>query len=378
LPRLIARTLLALLLCLTAATAAKPGKRARNVIVFIADAGGLSTLNAASIHGYDGAQKLYLQSWPNIALSDTSTASNWVTDSAAGMTAIVTGVKTHNGVISQGPDAVKGKQDGTALKTILEYAEGRGLSTGVVSNVSIADATPAACYAHANDRAKHGDIFLQVFSPRFGDGVDVVLGIGRKSIYDQVAKLGKNLDEVAAAHKRPIYSSLNDVPAGNTRPIALLDSSLSVPEASTIALNALSRNKKGYFLMIEWDAHTNDPKRGLDNVVGLDKLIREIAAKVDLNDTLLLFAADHSFELQTVGGKRGVPILTGLEEWQKTHTAKDMIQIPALKVGRSHTGEEVVVAAQGPGAEQVRGFMPNTRLFEIMMNAYGWKPDAKK
>jgi alkaline phosphatase len=378
LPRLTARTLLALLLCLTAATAAKPGKRAKNVIVFIADAGGLSTLNAASIHGYDGAQKLYLQSWPDIGLSDTSTASNWVTDSAAGMTAIVTGVKTHNGVISQGPDAVKGKQDGTVLKTILEYAESRGLSTGVVSNVSIADATPAACYAHANDRAKHGDIFLQVFSPRFGDGVDVVLGIGRKSIYDQVTKLGKNLDEVAAAQKRPIYPSLSAVPAGNLRPIALLDKDLNVPEASTIALNALSRNKKGYFLMIEWDAHTDNPRRGLDNVVGLDKLMREIAAKVNLNDTLLLFAADHSFELQTVGGKLGVPILTGLEEWQKTHTAKDMIQIPALKVGRSHTGEEVVVAAQGPGAEQVRGFMPNTRLFEIMMNAYGWKPDAKK
>ncbi len=378
-PRLIARTLIALLLCLTAASAAtKPGKRAKNVIVFIADAGGLSTLNAASIHGYDDAQKLYLQSWPNIGLSDTSTASNWVTDSAAGMSAIVTGVKTHSGVISQGPDAVKGKQDGTPMKTILEYAEARGLSTGVVSNVSIADATPAACYAHANDRAKHGDIFLQVFSPRFGDGVDVVLGIGRKPIYDQVTKLGKNLDEVAAAHKRPIYSSLSAVPADNLRPIALLDSNMNVPEASNIALNALSRNKKGYFLMIEWDAHTNDPRRGLDNVVGLDKLIREIAAKVDLNDTLLLFAADHSFELQTVGGKRGVPILTGLEEFQKTHTAKDMIQIPALKIGRSHTGEEVVVAAQGPGAEQVHGFMPNTRLFEIMMNAYGWKPDAKK
>lgn len=377
-PRLIARTLFALLLCLTAATAAKPGKRAKNVIVFIADAGGLSTLNAASIHGYDGAQKLYLQSWPNIGLSDTSTASNWVTDSAAGMSAIVTGVKTHSGVISQGPDAVKGKQDGTAMKTILEYAESHGLSTGVVSNVSIADATPAACYAHSNDRAKHGDIFLQVFSPRFGDGVDVVLGIGRKPIYDQVAKLGKNLDEVAAAHKRPIYPALSEVPAANLRPIALLDSGMNVPEAATIALNALSRNKKGYFLMIEWDAHTNDPRRGLDNVVGLDKLIREIAGKVNLNETLLLFAADHSFELQTVGGKRGVPILTGLEEWQKTHTAKDMIQIPALKVGRSHTGEEVVVAAQGAGAEQVHGFMPNTRLFEIMMNAYGWKPDAKK
>ena len=374
-PKLIAHTLIALILCLPSASAAK---HAKNVIIFLADAGGLSTLNAASIHGYDDAQKLYIQSWPNVALSDTSTASSWVTDSAAGMTAIVTGVKTHNGVISQGPDAVKGKQEGTPLKTLLEYAEARGLSTGVLSNVSIADATPAACYAHASDRARAGDIFLQVFTPRFGDGVDVVLGIGRKSIYDNVAKLGKNLDEIAATHKRPIYSSLAAVPADNLRPIALLDKEMNLPEASQIALKALSRNKKGYFLMIEWDAHTDDPKRGLDSVVAFDKLIREIAAKVDLKDTLLIFTADHSFELRSVGGKRGVPILTGLDEWKKSHTSKETIQIPALRVGHSHTGEEVVVAAQGPGADRIRGFLPNTRLFEIMMNAYGWKPDAKK
>lgn len=376
--KLIARTVIALILCLPAATAAKPGKRAKNVIVFLADAAGLSTLGAASIYGYNEAQRLYIQSWPNVGLSDTSTASNWVTDSAAGMTAIVTGVKTNNGVISQGPDAVRGKQEGTPLKTILEYAEEHGLSTGVLSNVSIADATPAACYAHASDRGRAGDIFLQVFTPRFGDGVDVVMGIGRKPIYDSVTKLGKNLDEIAAAHKRPIYASLAAVPSDNLRPVALLDKDMNLPEASQIALKALSHNKKGYFLMIEWDAHTDDPKRGLENVVGFDKLIREIAAKVDLKDTLLLFAADHSFELRSVGGKRGESILKGLDEWKQAHTAKEMIQIPALRVGHSHTGEEVVVAAQGPGADQVHGFLPNTRLFDIMMNAYGWKPDAKK
>ena len=46
--------------------------------------------------------------------------------------------------------------------------------------------------------------------------------------------------------------------------------------------------------------------------------------------------------------------------------------------GEASAGPEVVVAAQGPGADQVHGFLPNTRLFDIMMSAYGWKPDAKK
>jgi alkaline phosphatase len=109
------------LFCLLVCTSVAPAqKRAKNVIVFLADAGGLPTLNAASFHGYNEPQRLYIQSWPHIALSDTSTASNWVTDSAAGMT-IVTGVKTHNGVISQGPDTVRGKQDGTPLNSLNHY-----------------------------------------------------------------------------------------------------------------------------------------------------------------------------------------------------------------------------------------------------------------
>jgi len=370
------RVLLCLLVCASVAFAQK---RAKNVIVFLADAGGLPTINAASLHGYDEPQKLYIQSWPHIALSDTSSASNWVTDSAAGMTAIVTGVKTHNGVISQGPDTIRGKQDGTPLKTVLEYAEQHGLSTGVLSNVNIADATPAACYSQANSRSSFGEIFLQIFKPRFGDGVDLVIGVGRKPISDGLVELGKTLDGLATEYKRPIYSSLADVPADNQRPIVVQERDMNLPEASRLALRTLSKNRRGYFLMIEWDAHTDNPQRGLDNVVGFDKLIREIASLVNLNETLLLFTADHSFELRSVGGRRGQPLLQGLEEWQtKNAGTRNPVDIPALRVGRSHTGEEVIAAAQGPGSDQVRGFMPNTRLFHVMMDAWGWKPDNKQ
>ncbi len=371
---LSSRILAVALLCLSASSAAE---RAKNVIVFLADAGGIPTLSAASLHGYGEPQKLYVQSWPNIALSDTSAASQWVTDSAAGMTAIMTGVKTHNGVISQGPDAIRGKQAGTPLKTLLEYAEENGLSTGALTNVSIGDATPAACYAHASDRASWGEIFLQVFAPRYGDGVDVLIGAGRKQIYDQVAALGKNLDEVAREHGRTIYDSLEAIPAGAPRLIAVLEKAPNLPEAARLAIQTLSKNRKGYFLMIEWDAHTDNPQTGLDNIVAFDKLIREISSTVNLKDTLLLFTADHSFELRTVGGKRGDTMLAGLDEWKKTHGPKEMITLPTLRVGHSHTGEEVLAAAQGPGAEQVRGFLPNTQLFQIIMNAYGWKPNGR-
>jgi alkaline phosphatase len=254
---------------------AQSSKKARNVILFLADAGGIPTLNAASALEYGEPQKLFVQSWKSIGLSDTSTASQWVTDSAAGMTAIVTGRKTHNGVLSQGADAVREKKDGTPLKTILEYAEERGLSTGVVSNVNIADATPAACYSHVNDRRKFGDIFMEIFNPRFGDGVDAVLGVGRRQIYDGVKALGKDLDQVAKEKGRKVYASLDEVPADEKRPIAVLPADIDLPEAARKAIRALSSNHKGYFLMIEWDAHTDDPQRGLRNLAGFDKLIKE-------------------------------------------------------------------------------------------------------
>jgi len=362
---------LALLLALLPAAAQK---RARNVIVFLADAGGISTVSAASLHGYGEPLKLYIQSWPNMGLSDTTTATSYVSDSAAGMTAIVTGVKTQNGVISMGPDTERGKKDGRILKTLLEYAEEKGLSTGVVTNMSIADATPAACYGHANDRRKQGELFLQIFSPRFGDGPDVVIGAGRKTIWGQA---GAQIEEAAQKAGRKIYDSLDSVPAAEKRPIVVAETEPDVAAASLRALDLLRQNRKGYFLMIEWDAHTDNVRKGLDSLVNFDRLIREIAAKVDLNDTLLVFTADHSFELWITGGRRGVPLLAGLDEWLAKNSPKEETRIPALRVGHSHTGEEVLVTALGAGAERVRGYMPNTRIFEIIMQAWGWRPDPR-
>jgi alkaline phosphatase len=353
----------------------KPSKRAKNIILLLADAGGVATLSAASLVGHNAPQKLYVQSWPSLALSDTTPTGQWVTDSAAGMTAIVTGRKTWNGVISQGPDTRRKEKNGTPLKTILEYAEERGLSTGVLSNVNIADATPAACYAHANDRALFADIFLQIFSPRFGNGVDVVFGPGRKRIYDSVATQGKNLDEIAKEHGRPIYDSVDAVPEQADRALAVIPGEIDLNTAAKKAIRKLSRNKKGFFLMIESDAHTDDPEIGLSRLVNFDKLIREIAELVDPKETLLLFTADHSFDFRVRAGGPNEPLLKGVADWRKGLKAgsKEPVRMPYLRVDGGHTGEEVVVLAKGPGSDLVRGFLPNTRLFEIMLAAYGWK-----
>jgi len=296
-----------------------------------------------------------------------------VTDSAAGMTAIATGQRTHNGVIGQSATAIRGKSDGEPLKSILEYAEERGLSTGVLSNVNIADATPAACYGHANDRSKHGELFLEIFSPRFGDGVDVVFGPGRKRIWDSASGIGKDIDAIAKEKGREIYSDLNDVPDDTDRALAVLPGSIDLNVAAKKALKKLSRNPQGYFLMIESDAHTDDPEAGISRLIAFDKLIKEIAEMVNLDETLLLFTADHSFDLRVRAGNATESLLKGAAEW-KLDTASDKknVRLPYLRVEGSHTGEEVLATAKGPGSELVTGFIPNTRLFEIMLAAYGW------
>ncbi|MCC7175510.1 MAG: alkaline phosphatase [Bryobacterales bacterium] len=364
------------LILLHGAAGAQPEK-AKNVILFLADAGGVSTVSAASLHGYGEPQRLFVQSWPNLALSDTSPASDWVSDSAAGMTAIVTGEKTQNGVISMDATTVRNKTDGRVLKTILEYAEERGLSTGVVTDMSIVDATPAACYAHSNNRSKSGEIILQAFKPRFGDGVDVLIGSGRNAVETALKAMEKDWDTVGSGPGRPVFASLDQIQAADARPVAILEGAVDVPAAARIALDRLERNPRGYFLMIEWDAHTDRLPGGLDRLVNFDKLIREIAGRVDLKETLLLFTADHSFSLSVYSGRRSEPLLKGLDEWKEKNAGQKtkFVELPNVRIYNTHTGEEVIATAIGPGAGRVRGFLPNTRLFGIMLEAWGWSPD---
>ena len=352
--------------------------RAKNVVLFLADAGGLPTITAASLHAHGTARGLFVQRMPHVALSDTSTASQIVTDSAAGMTAIVTGQRTHNGVISQAADTVRGKADGAPLKTILEYAEERGLATGFVTNDSLTGATPAALYAHANDRAKSAVIFQQAFSPRFGDGVDVMIGPGRPAITKSLASENIALEALSEKAGRPIHASLDEIPPDARRAIVLLDSAqFDFEQAVLAAHRILSKHKKGYFLMVEGDTHTDNLRRGLDRMVTLDRAIASVA-RVAGRDTLLLFTADHSFDLGLRGGLLGAPLLEGLEEEEaKAATEKRRnLRIPAVRMDNGHTGEPVMVAAQGPGAERVRGYMQNTDVFTVMMAAFGWKADG--
>jgi alkaline phosphatase len=349
---------------LATASAVPAGARpARNVIILLGDAGGLPTLNAAGILAHDRPQALFLHSMPNIALSDTSALDQWVTDSAAGMTAIVAGHKTNNGMVSAIPNA-----DGTVtpVKTLLEYAEERGLSTGVITNSPIWDATPAACYAHVARRSNKDEIFRQLLAPRFGDGVDILIGKGLGDARASFARSGTTPEAAFAGAGYRFGDDPAAVTSATRRAAILRDADFAAIPAVEAAIASLGRNRKGYFLMVEWDMHTDDPAKGLRHAVEMDDLLRRVSA-IAGKDTLILFVADHSFGLRMRGGTRATRFA---DQYPAAGAAQD--KSAPITIEDTHTGEEVVAAASGPGSEKVRGFLPNTRLFGIIMQALGW------
>ena len=109
-------------------------------------------------------------------------------------------------------------------------------------------------------------------------------------------------------------------------------------------------------------------------MVELDQAIERTAASTG-GDTLILFTADHSFDLRVRGGDPTQPLLAGLDqaEAQAQVEGRTDRRTRAIQMENSHTGEEVLVAAQGPGASRVKGYLANTDLFGIMMDALGLK-----
>jgi alkaline phosphatase len=345
--------------------------QARNIILFTADGVGISSLNAASIYGYGKPQALYVQSMPYMALTDTSTAKEWISDAPASSTAWATGVRTGNGIRSESASAERGVREGEKLKTILEYAEEHGLSTGIVTDDDengVAAASVSAFYAHSCMPPKRtaGATFLQLLEMKYGNGPDVVIGPGRKLITGQVAKSGRDL---AAEIRAKGYSYVDSVGAvskldtSTQRVIALVDDTeFDLNEAIEQAVARLSKNPKGYILIANSVCHFKDAEKTFDRILAYDKVIRGISEQ-NKKDTFVLFAGSHAVNLRMTGEH--------LTETQRGGDTKNIRSAVAHQA--EHTAEEVPVLATGPGAERVGGFVPNTEVFNYMMAALRWK-----
>lgn len=333
--------------------AAKP----KNIIFLIGDGMGTAQIYA----GYTAKKGVMnITSMPVSGFSVTRSASDYITDSGAGGTALSTGVKTNN--YSIGVDV-----DGKPLETILEKAEKKGLSTGLVSTSAITHATPASYIAHTNNRSKYADIAFDFLKT----DVDVFIGGG----YNHFAKRADSLNLIDSLKIRGyvVARNLKDVDIPSTKKLAALlaDEHLPsiakgrgnmLPEATEMALKMLKRNKKGFFIMIEgsqidWGGHDNDAQYVINEVVDFDDAVGKALQFAKSNkETLVVVTADHE--------TGGFGIVAG-------DLAKGEVQGAFLS--RDHTATMVPVFAYGPGAELFTGVNDNTDIFKKCAELLGVK-----
>ena len=377
---------------------------AKNVILFIGDGMGISTVTAARIlegqlRGESGEEnQLSFEKLPYLALSKTYSVDQQTSDSAPTMTAMVTGIKTTDRMISVDQFVKFGEPNKDivrqhALKTVLEMAEEKGLSTGVVTTTQVTHATPAACYAHTAHRDWEGDddlpegatvpdIARQLIEFSYGNGLEVAMGGGRskflpKSVDDPEDK-GKsgNRKDGRDLTKEWLTKHTNAAYVWNAQQFTAINSATtdhllglfershmefeadrqkdtsgepSLSEMTVKALEVLQKNEKGFFLMVEGGRidhahHGGNAYRALTETIEFAKAVHVALDKTKRAETLIIVTADHSHTFTIAGyPKRGNPILGKVVAPDRTEFARDALGLPYTTLGYAngpgYTGE---------------------------------------
>jgi alkaline phosphatase len=342
--------------CLPAANIKDKTPEVRNIILLIGDGMGLPAVYAAMTVS---PVPLNIERCKFTGLQKTFSLSDYITDSAAGGTALSSGKKAKNGVIGQ--DTL-----GNKFISILEIAEEHGLSTGLVATSTITHATPASFIAHVANRDNYEGIALDFLKT----DIDVFIGGGINDFYRRADK--QNLLDSLVARGYEVDTTLESILSANTLKLAGLTTPDAnpfrldgrgdmLPQSSKKAIDILSQNPKGFFLMIEgseidWAAHGNLQANLIDETLDFDKAIG-VALDFAQKDghTLVVVTADHETGGVTITGGD-----MGKHQTTLSFSTKD------------HTAVMVPVYAFGPGAENFTGIYDNTAIFGKMMKLCGF------
>jgi alkaline phosphatase len=364
-------------------------QNARNLILFVGDGMGPTTVAAARIfagqaQGGKGEENLLsFERFPYTGYSKTYNVDLQTPDSAGTMTAMITGVKTRAGVIGIDSSALRGDCRGTAaaaLPSLLHLAERQGMATGVVTTTRVTHATPASSYAHAVDRnwetdalmpreardAGCHDIARQLIEFDEGDGIDVVMGGGRQMFLpsdvsdpEYPTVNGGRIDardltaEWQAAHPNGAY--IWNAEQFNALDFASVDRVFglfqpghmqyahdrpkdaagepSLAEMVRASITRLQREPKGYLLVVEAGRidhahHANNAFRALTDTVALSEAVQTAVDMSSAADTLIIVTADHSHVLNFAGySVRGNPILGKVTDAHGTQDT-DLLGLP--------------------------------------------------
>lgn len=362
--RTIVLALIAVMVLASASWAAAP----KNVILMIGDGMGVPqvTLTRLTV----GAP-LSMDSMKYGGLAKTHSANATVTDSAAAATALATGCKTNNGMISTLPD-------GTVVPTILEAAAKKGKATGLLTTVTITHATPAGFGSHVNARADEAGIAPQYLDRK----IDVLMGGGRYYFMPQSQEGSKRKDDrdLLAEATKLGYAVTNTpeemraVKSGKLLGLFELSSLSAVQpnpplaEMTAKAVELLSQDKDGFFLMVEggqidWRAHDNDQKGVITHTVDFDAAVGEaLRFARRKGDTLVIVTADH----ETGGLTIIYPDKDSADPFKCAWSTK------------GHSGMNVPILSEGPGAEMFAGVLDNTDIPRRIAELWGIKSFGSK
>ena len=248
-------------------------KQPQNIIFLIGDGMGVSHVTAGMVAN---GGKLNMTQMPYVGLTTTYSANNLVTDSGASGTALATGYKTNNRMI--GISAA-----GDTLVSILKYAEQRGKSTGLISTSGITHATPASFIANRKNRNDYEGIAADFLK------TDIDLFIGGGASHFLQREDGRDLTKELEEKGYQVKYSIEDAAEIKNGKLVIFTSDGHnkkaaerknvLPQATQKALSVLSKNKKGFFLMVEgsqidWAAHGNNQKQVIDEVLDFDRTNR--------------------------------------------------------------------------------------------------------
>lgn len=342
--------------CEKAAKQAEP----KNVIFMIGDGMGFNQVYAAMTAN---GGTLNINRCTNTGIVKTYSANSYITDSAAGGTALATGNKTNNGMLGMTPDSV-------AVSSLMEYYRDRGAAVGFAVTCPAYHATPASFYAHCPNRGWSDEIVAQLYN----SDIDFFAGGGRNSFENR--EDGLNYTDSLRAKGYTIAYNLDEVTSPIELPLGIIAADIDLPTASLrgdflpdavgLAIESLSRKggDKGFFLMVEgsqidYRCHGNDGPEAVKEVLDFDNAVKKALdfAEADGN-TLVVITADHE--------TGGMTIVDG-------SFADKTVELSFGTKGKSgtsvgHTGTVVPLFAFGPGAERFHGIIENTDIVKLILN----------
>ncbi|BDT61044.1 alkaline phosphatase [Massilia varians] len=360
-----------------ASSCAMAAPQAKNIIFFLGDGMGPTTISAARIfkHGEDGL--LNFERLERTARIKTYSNDFQTTDSAPSMGAYMTGVKINqDGISIKDARAIDPEKDangnrtidkcapndGVIVPTILELAKARGKSVGAVTTTELTHATPASTFSHVCHRDAAYAIARQIvpggegYNRALGDGVDVLMGGGRHHFtpFDKAANpkgradgrdlmaefaaqgyaVGKTRADMMSARPGRKFVGIYSADTHMDYSLARRAEQPTLSEMALKAIELLSKDPDGFFLMVEGGKidhalHDTNAKNALADTVAFDEAIQAAIDRMreidpGLENTLIVVTADHDHTMVLSGyPKRGSKVLDIVHDYARGEPKKD-------------------------------------------------------